>query len=42
MPKVTIQVDRKPTETLCELLRPGLRAVLVALNPSPVSVAAGH
>ncbi len=28
--------------TLAELLRPGLRAVCVGINPSPVSVAAGH
>lgn len=28
--------------TLVELLRPGLRAVCVGINPSPVSVAAGH
>lgn len=29
-------------ETLADLLRPGLRAVCVGINPSPVSVAAGH
>jgi TDG/mug DNA glycosylase family protein len=29
-------------ETLEDLLRPGLRAVCVGINPSPVSVAAGH
>ena len=29
-------------ETLPEYLRPGLRAVFVGLNPSPVSVAVGH
>jgi hypothetical protein len=29
-------------ETLADLLRPGLRAVVVGINPSPVSVAAGH
>jgi TDG/mug DNA glycosylase family protein len=28
--------------TLADLLRPGLRAVVVGINPSPVSVAAGH
>jgi double-stranded uracil-DNA glycosylase len=28
--------------TLEDLLRPGLRAVCVGINPSPVSVAAGH
>lgn len=29
-------------ETLDDLLRPGLRAVVVGINPAPVSVAAGH
>ena len=29
-------------ETLADLLRPGLNAVCVGINPSPVSVAAGH
>jgi TDG/mug DNA glycosylase family protein len=29
-------------ETLGDLLRPGLRAVVVGINPSPVSVAKGH
>jgi TDG/mug DNA glycosylase family protein len=29
-------------ETLEDLLRPGLRAVCVGINPAPVSVAAGH
>jgi double-stranded uracil-DNA glycosylase len=29
-------------ETLEDLLAPGLRAVCVGINPSPVSVAAGH
>jgi TDG/mug DNA glycosylase family protein len=28
--------------TLADLLRPGLRTVVVGINPSPVSVAAGH
>lgn len=28
--------------TLADLLRPGLRVVVVGINPSPVSVAAGH
>lgn len=32
----------KPIETLEDLLRPGLRAVCVGINPAPVSVAAGH
>jgi TDG/mug DNA glycosylase family protein len=30
------------TFTLADLLRPGLRAVVVGINPSPISVAAGH
>ena len=29
-------------ETLADLLRPGLRAVIVGINPSTVSVEAGH
>lgn len=29
-------------ETLADLLRPGLRAAIVGINPSPKSVAAGH
>lgn len=29
-------------ETLADLMRPGLIAVCVGINPSPVSVAAGH
>jgi double-stranded uracil-DNA glycosylase len=29
-------------ETLEDLLRPGLRAVCVGINPAPASVAAGH
>lgn len=32
----------EPVVTLADLLRPGLRAVVVGINPSPVSVAAGH
>jgi hypothetical protein len=32
----------KETFTLADLLRPGLRAVVVGINPSPISVAAGH
>lgn len=42
MSRVTIEVDGTQIETLAELLRPGLRAVVVGLNPSSVSVAAGH
>jgi TDG/mug DNA glycosylase family protein len=37
-----IEVDGRTVETLRELLRPGLRVVVVGINPSPVSVAAGH
>jgi len=29
-------------ETLADLLQPGLRAVVVGINPAPTSVAAGH
>jgi TDG/mug DNA glycosylase family protein len=29
-------------ETLADLLRPGLVAICIGINPSPVSVAAGH
>ena len=29
-------------ETLADLLRPGLRAVAIGINPAPTSVAAGH
>lgn len=29
-------------ETLADLLRPDLRAVCIGINPSPVSVTAGH
>jgi TDG/mug DNA glycosylase family protein len=32
----------KKVETLADLLRPGLRAVVVGINPTPKSVAAGH
>ncbi len=37
-----IQIDGNRVETLRELVKLGLRAVFVGLNPSPVSVAAGH
>jgi double-stranded uracil-DNA glycosylase len=37
-----IVIDGQNVLTLRELLRPGLRAVFVGLNPSPVSVAAAH
>src|SRR3954465_10656178 len=32
----------QPVETLEDLLRPGLRAVCVGINPAPTSVAVGH
>ncbi len=38
----TIKIDGVETVTLKELLRPGLRPVLVGINPSPISVATGH
>jgi len=37
-----IHVDGQDITTLKELLRPGLKAVFVGINPSPVSVAKGH
>lgn len=37
-----ILINGQVTETLREHLEPGLRAVFVGLNPSPVSVRAGH
>ena len=38
----TIVIDGKETKTLAQRLRPGLRAIIVGINPSPVSVLAGH
>ena len=38
----TIEIGGRQIETLHELLRPGLRLIVVGINPSPVSVAAGH
>ena len=40
--RVVEQWMGKEVETLEDLLRPGLRAVCVGINPSTVSVAAGH
>jgi TDG/mug DNA glycosylase family protein len=40
--RVTMDWLGEQVETLADLLRPGLRAVCVGINPSPVSVAAGH
>ncbi len=42
VPTEVIDVAGRPTVTLRELLRTGLRAVVVGINPSPVSVKAGH
>jgi TDG/mug DNA glycosylase family protein len=51
-PGLTMSTDRghrittawmgKMVTTLADLLRPGLNMVIVGINPSPVSVAAGH
>ncbi len=38
----TVTVRGESYTTLKELLRPGLRAVFVNINPAPKSVAAGH
>jgi TDG/mug DNA glycosylase family protein len=40
--RVTEEWRGVEVETLEDLLRPGLRAVVVGINPAPVSVAAGH
>lgn len=40
--RTTINIDGKPVDTLADLLRPGLLAVVVGINPAPPSVAAGH
>ncbi len=42
MPIEQILIDGRHCVTLKELLRPGLRAVFVGINPSPKSVSAGH
>ena len=42
MPTEKIIVDGQQVETLQELLRPGLRAVFVGINPAPPSVLAEH
>lgn len=42
MPTEMIFWNGEGVETLCELLRQGLDAIFVGLNPSPVSVRAGH
>jgi len=40
--RVTTDWLGERVETLADLLRPGLRAVCIGINPSPVSVPAGH
>lgn len=40
--RVTETWNSEEVTTLADLLRPGLRGVVVGINPSPVSVAAGH
>ena len=40
--RITIVVDGRPTETLADLPPLRNRLLFVGLNPSPVSVAAGH
>jgi len=40
--RLTLDWMGEQVETLADLLRPGLRAVCIGINPSPVSVAAGH
>lgn len=40
--RIKVTVDGQQFETLADLLRPGLMAVVVGINPAPISVAAGH
>jgi double-stranded uracil-DNA glycosylase len=40
--RVMVEWMGEEVETLADLLRPGLRAVAVGINPAPKSVAAGH
>jgi double-stranded uracil-DNA glycosylase len=40
--RVTEEWMGKQVETLEDLLRPGLRAICVGINPAPTSVSAGH
>jgi TDG/mug DNA glycosylase family protein len=40
--RVTVEWMGEDVETLADLLRSGLRAVAVGINPAPKSVAAGH
>jgi TDG/mug DNA glycosylase family protein len=40
--RITVDWMGERFESLADLLRPGLRAVCIGINPSPVSVEAGH
>jgi len=40
--RVTVTIDGEEVETLEDLLRQGLLAVVIGINPAPASVAAGH
>jgi TDG/mug DNA glycosylase family protein len=40
--RLAVDWQGEQVETLADLLRPGLRAVCIGINPSPASVAAGH
>ena len=42
MPTERIVINGEEMRTLPEMLRPGLKAIIVGINPSPVSVLAGH
>lgn len=42
MAREIVTIDGQQVETLQELLKPGLRAIFIGINPSPVSVEAGH
>ena len=42
MPTERIIINGRSVLTLRELLRPGLRAVFVGINPSPTSIQCGH
>ena len=42
MPIEAIEIQGKQIFTLKELLRPGLRAVFVGINPALISVDCGH
>lgn len=40
--RITVEWMGEEVETLADLLREGLRAVVIGINPAPKSVAAGH